>query len=142
MPRTPVPPWAAPVLERALSRRRFLGAAAAGALGAGLLPTPAAAQPPLPNPEPLPIPLARPNPFGGPPIHFAGIGPADRGIESSTITDFNGFVGLTQIRGTGTGTNTLTGANEPLLFQADMSFMSGVYRGADGRARPGTFAFI
>jgi hypothetical protein len=51
-------------------------------------------------------------------------------------------VGLTHIRGGGTGTNTVTGATMTLGFQADMGFSQGKYIGADGRQHVGTFAFV
>ena len=58
--------------------------------------------------------------------------------ELSNITDFNGVVGATQIRGAGTG----TGFASPLAFAADMGFMQGEYIGEDGRHANGTFGFI
>jgi hypothetical protein len=62
--------------------------------------------------------------------------------DPSQITDFNGLVGLTHIRGGGTGINTNTGATTPLAFQADMGFSQGDCIGADGRAHERTFAFV
>jgi hypothetical protein len=62
--------------------------------------------------------------------------------DPSQITDFDGFVGLTHIRGGGTGTNTVTGASAILGFQADMGFSQGKFVGADGRQHEGTFAFV
>jgi hypothetical protein len=62
--------------------------------------------------------------------------------DPSQITDFHGFVGLTHIRGGGTGTNTVTGATTPLAFQADMGFSQGKFVGTDGRHHRGTFAFV
>jgi hypothetical protein len=53
--------------------------------------------------------------------------------EPSSITDFNGFVGATDIQGTGTS---------GLLFDLDMRFMKGVYVGMDGRVHRGTFGFV
>jgi len=58
--------------------------------------------------------------------------------DPSEITDFNGFIGDTQIRGAGTG----TGFADPLAFRADMGFMKGEYIGEDGRHHHGTFCFI
>jgi hypothetical protein len=58
------------------------------------------------------------------------------------ITNFNGFIGTAHVQGTGTGTDTNTGKTFPLLFDADIRFMQGVYRGVDGRARHATFALI
>ncbi len=62
--------------------------------------------------------------------------------EPSHITDFNGFVGLTRIRGGGIGTNTETGETQDLAFQADMGFNQGTFIGTDGRRHEGTFAFV
>ena len=62
--------------------------------------------------------------------------------DPSQITDFNGFVGLTHIRGGGTGFNAVTGAATPLAYQADMGFGKGEFIGADGRSHEGTFAFV
>ena len=58
--------------------------------------------------------------------------------EPSEITDFNGFIGDTRIRGAGSG----TGFAAPLAFQTDMGFMQGEYIGQDGRHHHGTFGFI
>jgi hypothetical protein len=62
--------------------------------------------------------------------------------DPSQITDFDGFVGLTHIRGGGTGTNTMTGVTMALAFQADMGFSQGTFVGTDGREHHGTFAFV
>ena len=63
--------------------------------------------------------------------------------EPATIIDFRGFVGLAYISGTVVRTQRSTGdtATLPFLF-SDMRFMQGIYRGADGKARQGTFGFI
>lgn len=58
--------------------------------------------------------------------------------DPSEITDFNGFIGDTHIRGAGFG----TGFGSPLAFQTDMGFMQGEYIGDDGRHHHGTFCFI
>ena len=55
--------------------------------------------------------------------------------EPSEITDFNGFIGDTRIRGAGFG----TGFSSALAFQTDMGFMQGEYIGQDGRHHHGTF---
>jgi hypothetical protein len=62
--------------------------------------------------------------------------------EPSQITDFDGFVGLTRIRGGGMGTNTSTGDVQNLAFQADMGFSQGTFVGTDGRRHKGTFTFV
>ena len=62
--------------------------------------------------------------------------------DPSQITDFDGFVGLTHIRGVGTGTNINTGTTMSLAYQADMGFSQGKFVGTDGRVHKGTFAFV
>jgi hypothetical protein len=62
--------------------------------------------------------------------------------DPSQINDFDGFVGLTHIRGGGTGTDTATGMTSPLAYQADMGFSQGKFMGADGNKHKGTFAFV
>jgi hypothetical protein len=63
--------------------------------------------------------------------------------EPSTITDFNGFVGLAYLSGTVTRTNTTTGEVQTFPFaNSDMRFMKGVFRGTDGRLHHGAFAFV
>jgi len=55
------------------------------------------------------------------------------------ITDFSGWVGITDILGTAAG-----GPNDPtgLTYDADMRFMSGRFVGTDGHVHVGTFGFI
>ncbi len=60
------------------------------------------------------------------------------GKEPSTITDFNGYVGVTDVQGM--ATNAATG--ERFLVDTDMRFMDGVYVGVDGRVHRGTFGFV
>jgi hypothetical protein len=62
---------------------------------------------------------------------------ASVGGEPSTITDFNGFVGVAHVQGTGTD-----GQGHTLLWDADLRFMQGDYRGVDGRLHSGTFGFV
>jgi hypothetical protein len=61
--------------------------------------------------------------------------------DPSQITDFDGFVGLTHIRGGGTGTDS-TGATMALAYQADMGFSQGKFIGTDGRVHQGTQVFV
>ena len=99
----------------------------------------------LPSGTPIPIPGAIPNFHrdGGPDIHFQLPGPADNtntrrvGGEPSTITDFNGFVGVAHVQGTGTDNHGNT-----LFWDADLRFMDGVFRGDDGEIHQGTFAEV
>ena len=94
---------------------------------------------------PLPIPGGFTNPTGGPFIHFNFPGPADAapifGNEPSTITDFNGDIGVAHVNGTGTGTDA-TGATSTLYFTVDVRFMRGVYQGVDGNLHQATFAEV
>ena len=137
------------------SRRTFLGtmASAGTALGAGLL----GAKTAYANSEDgegqhAPCALLNPIPGGLAPfkpfaifIHHNPLSPAVALADikdPSQITDFDGFVGLTHIRGGGTGIDTNTGTTTPLAFQADMGFSQGKFIGADGRRHHGTFAFV
>jgi hypothetical protein len=90
---------------------------------------------------PLPIPGGGPNPNGGPFIHHNLPGPADapprNGNDPSQITNFNGFVGVAFVSGTGKDRD-----GNPLLWEVDNRFMQGVYQGEDGQLHQGTFAFV
>jgi hypothetical protein len=104
---------------------------------------PTRAAPPGSDPTPKPIPGGV-SPCGIFIHHFPpspGV-PLSQINDPSQITDFNGFVGNTRIRGAGMGTDTTTGATMPLNFQADMGFMKGEYIGQDGWHHHGTFGFI
>ena len=124
---------------RRLSRRGFLGGAAgaAGALaGAGLLnPIAGLAKQPF-NAAPRPTDVV--NDIGGLDFHLTFFGP---GLDPSSIADFNGFVGVADVQGTGTATNP-DGSTETLLFDTDMRFMKGVYVGQDGAVHKGAFGFV
>jgi hypothetical protein len=99
--------------------------------------------------EPRPIPggtdLSVINP-ALPFVHFyfpTGGPPGALTIESgqgdpSTITDFNGFVGVGEWAGDA-GTDQ---AATTLYWSADVRFMDGEYIGLDGSHRQGAFAFI
>src|SRR5207248_249431 len=136
--------WSAFLKECALSRRRFLQAAAGtagGMLGAGLLsPLKARAQDdcilPKPIPGTLPADLLGPGipPF---PIHEY-IGLADQVGEASNITDFFGEIGNAQGGGSGTDNQ----GNSLAIAVAAFRFMKGVYAGVDGKYHWGAFAFI
>jgi hypothetical protein len=124
--------------QRALSRRQFILAGAGGTAAATLLSSrlwmpqlaSAARYAPV-APKPIPLTLAP-----GLPFHVQLLGP---GHEPSTITDFNGFIGVADVQGTGTGTGPGAGT---LLFDTDMRFMSGEYIGVDGKHHYGTFGFV
>jgi hypothetical protein len=62
-----------------------------------------------------------------------------RGKEVSTINDFNGMVAIGQLRGAGTGTDTVTGASTRLSFSVDNRFLVGGYIGVDGRLHRAAF---
>ena|SRR5207245_592610 len=138
--RSDMPSWGP-----ALSRRRFLRSAAGAAglvLGSNLLLQAKGDG----SFEPTPIPggnyfLG----FPGPLFHvFApGLGSFPVDQEPSTITNFNGFVGLAYISGMVTETNMSTGAKRRLPFlTSDMRFMKGVFRDTEGQVRQGTFALV
>ena len=76
--------------------------------------------------EPVPIP----NGDGGTHHFLPG-----RGKEVATITDFNGFVGIGQL----TGTGTATGFSRKLNFSVDNRFLVGEFLGVDGAHHRGAF---
>jgi hypothetical protein len=129
-----------PVWRHALSRRQFLGSAV-GAAGLVLGWRPGLAQADgSKGPVPIPGGLI----IGGEHFHVWGpgaFGPANQ--DPSTITDFDGFVGLAFISGMVTETNVKTGVSRRLPFlSSDMRFMQGFYRNGKGRVRAGTFALV
>jgi hypothetical protein len=136
--------------QRALSRRQLLvgsvgvvgAAAAASPFGAGLA---RAAAPGAGQPNPIPggtqidglgffhfnFPTTS-NPVGATTVVENGRG------DPSTITDFNGFIGLGDFGG-GTGKDQ---SNTTLYWAADVRFMDGEYVGTDGRHRQAAFTFV
>jgi hypothetical protein len=131
--------WSVPRAKRSMSRRRFLHAAAGtlGALGAGLLcPTPVRAA----GRDPKPIPAVFN--FPGPADQMSDGTPAHPGNDPSSINDFDGYIGVAAMQGTGTGTNTDTGDMTPFLFDSDLRFMQGVYRSLDGRFIEGSLVLV
>lgn len=138
-----------------VNRRDLIRGAMGAALGTGLLlPSPAHAdrededndtgQCPGPRLKPIPGGVIPFKPFGVP-VHHNPLNPANplaNISDPSQITDFDGFVGLTHIRGGGTGTDTSTGVTTPLAYQADMGFGQGKFVGVDSRLHRGTFAFV
>jgi hypothetical protein len=91
-----------------------------------------------PKSNAAPKPTANVMTLGGLDFHTTFFG---SGVDPSSIGDFNGFVGVAQVQGTGTATNP-DGSTETLLFDTDMRFMRGVYVGQDERVHNGTFGFI
>jgi hypothetical protein len=135
-----------------INRRELVRSAAGAALGAGFLRSQlvyasssddgeSAA---CVGPNPIPGGVTALKPYGifvhhnplNPTVALASIN------DPSQITDFDGFVGLTHIRGGGMGTDTTSGAMMPLAFQADMGFSQGTFIGTDGQPHHGTFAFV
>jgi hypothetical protein len=140
-----IPPEADPVshhlrhaVRRALTRRAFIGSMAAvtgAAAGAGLIPVLARAAKPS---NAAPVPTSNTIVIGGLTFSLTFFGD---GIDPSSINDFNGFVGVADVQGTGIATNP-DGSTETLLFDTDMRFMNGVYVGADGAVHKGAFGFV
>ena len=122
-----------------LSRRQFAYAMAGAPLLGGAGPAFAGAKA-----ASAPVPIPGGTPALGGIYHVLGPAAGDPiDSEPSTITNFNGFVGLAYISGMVTRTNTQTGETARLPFlDCDMRFMSGVFRGADGRVHQGAFAFV
>ena len=125
-----------------MSRRRFARTAAGAAIGAGIgLPRLLQAEP---KKSSVPNPIPRGTPVLGGGFHVFGpaaIDPAN--AEPATITDFKGFVGLAYIDGSVKRTNRHTGEVRVLpMMGSDMRFMSGVYKGVDGRIYEGAFALV
>ena len=123
-----------------LTRRAFLGstAGATGAiLGAGLL-QPAAALA-APRTDSTPNPSAHKETLGSP-LTFSLTFPAPD-TDLSSITDFKGFMGFSDVRGTGTATYQ-DGSSETLNYDTDMRFMTGTYVAKDGHVYNGTFGFV
>ena len=128
--------------ERALLSRRQFMMKAAGATGAVLssglwMPALALAQGDGAAPKPIPEGFKA---FG----KFFHLDPSSPGAsaENSAIFDFQGFIGATDIGGTGTGIDTSSGQRHSLLFDVDMRFMQGIYIGVDGKQHTGTFGLI
>lgn len=134
--------------EKWLSRRGLIRGVAGTVLGAGL------AAPKLVyardedddrengcvGPNPIPGGVVGLKPYGIF-IHHNPLNPAKALADindPSQITDFDGFVGLTHIRGGGTD----MGTGNRLAFQADMGFSQGKFIGTDGQQHRGTFAFV
>lgn len=122
-----------------LSRRRFIGrtAGAAGTvLGASALLPRLAIAGEKENAAPNPIPYGVT--INGVFFHLEFFGPT---VIPGVIADFNGFVGVAQVQGTGTATNP-DGSKETLKYDTDMRFMKGEYVGQDGEVHDGTFGFV
>lgn len=128
--------------RRAVSRRAFVagGAAAVGGttLGLGLLtPGPALAE----DTRAKPIPGG----FAPPLMHVylnAYTSTDPRAFDDqATVFDFEGFIGSSHLKGTGTGQDPLLG-EQHYGVDVDMRFQKGTYVAVDGVARQATFGFI
>lgn len=139
--------------QKRVSRRNLIRGAAGAALGTGLLrPSLAYASHDEhdrgrfggPRLKPIPGGVVPFKPFGVP-VHHNPLNPAVSLADisdPSEIGDFDGFVGLTHIRGGGTGTDTSTGTPTLLAYQADMGFGQGKFIDIDGHPSRGTFVFV
>lgn len=123
-----------------LSRRQLLGRGAiaiGGLAGAGAIGVPGALAG-KPGAAPKPIPSGFNSTFMPVPSNpVAHVLPPGIGFEMSTITDFKGVVGGSEIRGTARATD-----GSAYSFDTDMRFMVGKYVGMDGRLRERSFGFI
>ena len=94
-----------------------------------------------------PVPIRGGSPKLGGSFHVFGPTPGGSfdpiDAEPSTITDFNGFVGLAYISGTVQRTNKRTREVRTLpMISSDMRLMTGVFRGVDARVHEGAFALV
>jgi len=115
-------------------------AAASGVLFGGLAAPSAAEAARKGSSTPKPIPGGI-QPFGSGTELFHIFLPAP-GFEPSTITDFNGEVGVANVGGMGTQTDTNTNTSKRVAFDVDVRFMRGVYAGEDGRVHRNAFVFV
>lgn len=125
----------------ALPRRRFLETAAGGlAAAAALWPRHAALAAPADGvPRPIPGGITE---FG----HLFHTYPVPGSEtpdfnEMSSITDFNGFLGVCRVTGDG---SAITGGGPPatMTYSVDLRFMSGEFIGTDGSYHHGTFGHV
>ena len=126
---------------RRLSRRGFMAGAAvvAGASATSSLWIPIVARAddgeegaPV-APRPIPQTVAP-----GAPFHVVIPG---HGSEPSSITDFEGSIGLAALGGTGFGFDG-RGKRETLNTDVDVRFMKGKYVGVDNQRHHATFVFV
>ena len=122
--------------DHRLTRKALLGSTGA-LVGAGLL-QPVAALGASPRTDSSPNPTASKLELGGQTFSLSFFGP---GLDPSSITDFNGFVGVADVQGTGTATYP-DGSTETLLFDTDMRFMTGTYVAQDGQTYRASFGFV
>jgi hypothetical protein len=125
-----------------ISRRQFVrhGAVAVAGLAGleALRAAPAfAKKKPTAAPRPIPGGFKFPNFDLSPAAGDIHVLPPVPGLEMSTITDFNGQIGATEIKGDAVGSD-----GSSWTFDVDMRFMQGEYIGEDGQHHNGTFGFI
>jgi hypothetical protein len=137
---------------RSLVSRRQFARTTAGAAAAGVALGSEVSEEHLPHRirypwtfAPVPIPSGSPGTGGF--YHVFGPSPAPGGdpidSEPATITNFNGFVGLASVSGNVTQTNTKTGEDNSFPFvDSDMRFMTGTFRGTDGKEHQAAFALV
>jgi len=127
-------------VSRAISRRQFLGTATgvAGLLLGASFSSPARAAV-CADPRPIPGGFAEFDHV----YHqlYPNQDTADT-EDPSTITDFNGHIGLAYVEGMGTHTDKMSGIVSHLPYRVDLRFMKGVYVGKDGKRHHGAFAAI
>jgi hypothetical protein len=88
--------------------------------------------------DPKPIPGGLSANFEPVPANpFVHVLPPFLPFEMSTIGDFNGTVGASEIQGTARGSDGTT-----YTFDTDMRFMQGTYVDVAGNVQHGSFAFI
>ena len=122
--------------QRAAASRRGFLSAAGGAIGASLaLPRVARAASALPKPIPGGLDLLGTGQIFH--VYLPGTAP-----ELSTITDFNGVLGQTEILGSWSSPGFTPPPNTGLVFDADMRFVQGEYIGVDNRHHQGAFVFV
>jgi len=120
----------------AVSRRNFLQAGATLAAGLAIPPAlRASRETSLPNPIPGGLDLLGNGHIFH--VYLPGTSP-----ELATITDFNGSMGATDVLGTWTAEDFTPPPDTPIIFDADVRFMSGEYIGRDAKHHQGTFAFV
>jgi hypothetical protein len=131
--------------RRTLSKRQFLKTAAGASgivLSSGFWLRALADKSGSGIPTSIPATFFFPGPVDGSPAPTDPTGAHPDGRDPSVINNFNGFVGLANVRMTGLGTDTTTGDTAPYTFEADMRFMKGVFVDSAGETGRGTFVLI
>ena len=126
-------------MRSTFSRGQFLRRGAVAAGGLALFDPASAFARSAGDPSPIPGGFLITDNFFGtvpadPTIHVL---PPGISFEMSTITDFNGVVGASEIRGTAQGSD-----GSRYSFDTDMRFMQGMYVDTDGHLRKGSFGFV